>query len=235
MPLDHLIALPAKRRQLEEACDRTHRWLDRSVDAHNACEHGDKGVLFGICQGGDDLELRRTSAKYIATSDVSGSAIGGLSVGESKEAMAQVLDVVVPVLPDDRPRYLMGVGSPEDMWDCVARGVDMFDCVLPTRLARNGALLTPDGRIDIKSKQYKYRFEPVDPVCDCTTCTEFTIAYVHHLFRAKELLGLRLASQHNLRFMARCMESIRQAIEQDAFNEAHVAFDQRYRPVMQEA
>jgi queuine tRNA-ribosyltransferase len=178
-----------------------------------------------------DADLRRQSAEAIASADVAGCAIGGLSVGEPKPVMAAMLEVVTPVLPAHKPRYLMGVGSPEDLWMGVERGVDLFDCVLPTRLARNGALFTPDGRVNIRQRRFAEQHGPLDEQCDCATCQQFSAAYIHHLFRAREVLGLRLASVHNLRFLARTMETIRGAIEQGTFGSARVAFLDRYRPV----
>jgi queuine tRNA-ribosyltransferase len=232
MPLDHLVGLPSATSAVQDATDRTHRWLDRCLAAFERLSGKDRGAaLFGICQGGMDPALRRESAARIADSDVAGSAIGGLSVGEPKPVMREMLDVVADHLPFDKPRYLMGVGSPEDLWMGVAHGVDMFDCVLPTRLARNGALFTPDGRINIKQSRFAGVHEPVDEQCDCETCQSFTAAYIHHLFRSREILGLRLASVHNLRFLARQMEAIRAAIEGGTFTAAHANFSQRYRPV----
>jgi queuine tRNA-ribosyltransferase len=232
MPLDHLVGLPSATAAVRDATDRTHRWLDRCIMAFEILGGKDRGAaLFGICQGGMDPALRRESAAKIADSDVAGSAIGGLSVGEPKPVMREMLDVVADLLPFDKPRYLMGVGSPEDLWMGVAHGVDMFDCVLPTRLARNGALFTPDGRINIKQSQFRSAHEPVVENCDCETCQTFTAAYIHHLFRSREILGLRLASVHNLRFLARQMETIRAAIESGSFAEAYANFAQRYRPV----
>jgi queuine tRNA-ribosyltransferase len=231
MALDHLVGLPADHAAVLDATDRTHRWLDRCVAAFDDLGGRERGALFGICQGGMDPQLRRQSAAAIATADVSGCAIGGLSVGEPKPVMAEMLEIVTEVLPKDKPRYLMGVGSPEDLWMGVARGVDLFDCVLPTRLARNGALFTPAGRVNIKQRRFAAMYEPLDPNCDCDACGQFSAAYVHHLFRAKEILGLRLASVHNLRFLAREMEAIRGAIERNAFAPAHAAFLERYAPV----
>ncbi len=230
MPLDHLIGLPAKPRKIAEATSRTRRWLERSIAAHQEYPVESRGALFGICQGGEDLGLRREEALFLGSQDIAGSAIGGLSVGEPKEVMAAVLESVCPVLPPDRPRYLMGVGSPEDLWNGVAAGIDMFDCVLPTRLARNGALFTPFGRIDVLKKQFKQLHSPIDETCDCTTCQRFTAAYLHHLFRAKEILGLRLATIHNVRFLIRQMEEMRAAIEAGSFSAAHRAFLDQYRP-----
>jgi queuine tRNA-ribosyltransferase len=233
MPLDHLVGLPASPQKIADATARTERWLERSIVAHRESDVATKGVLFGIVQGGMDRELRRRQAQFVAQADVAGSAIGGLSVGEPKDVMASMLETACPQLPIDRPRYLMGVGSPEDLWDGVALGVDMFDCVLPTRLGRNGSLFTPDGRIDILKAQFRDVHAPIDSECDCETCTTFTAAYLHHLFRAREVLGLRLATVHNLRFLARQMETMRAAIEENHFDEAHRSFDERYRPVGQ--
>jgi queuine tRNA-ribosyltransferase len=175
--------------------------------------------------------LRRESAAALAAANVVGCAIGGLSVGEPKPVMAEMLEIVTPLLPRDKPRYLMGVGSPEDLWMGVARGVDLFDCVLPTRLARNGALFTAEGRVNIKQRRFASLHVPLDSACDCETCALFSAAYLHHLFRAGEVLGLRLASVHNLRFLARQAETIRGAIEQGYFASAHASFQERYRPV----
>jgi queuine tRNA-ribosyltransferase len=230
MPLDHLVGLPAERTRIADATARTARWLSRCIDEHRRIDGDATGsALFGICQGGMEPDLRRESASFVANADVSGSAIGGLSVGEPKEVMAAMLEVVTPCLPENRPRYLMGVGSPEDLWSGVARGVDLFDCVLPTRIARNGALLTADGRVDVVSRRFRDVHEPIDPECDCATCRTFTAAYLHHLFRAGEILGLRLASVHNLRFLARQMETIRNALVAGMFAAAHRAFADRYR------
>jgi queuine tRNA-ribosyltransferase len=231
MPLDHLIGLPATPRKIADATSRTARWLQRSIEAHHRYDSGSIGALFAIVQGGMDPQMRAEQAHFVADADVAGSAIGGLSVGEPKDVMAAMLEVVCPLLPTERPRYLMGVGSPEDLWNSVARGVDMFDCVLPTRLARNGALFTADGRIDILKREYRDRHQSVDLECDCTTCAEFSAAYLHHLFRAKEVLGLRLATVHNIRFLVRQTEIMRDAIESGSFRNALVSFHDRYRPV----
>jgi queuine tRNA-ribosyltransferase len=231
MALDHLVGLPAEPAAVLDATDRTHRWLDRCIAAFDELGGKARAALFGICQGGMDPSLRRASAAHLAAADVSGCAIGGLSVGEPKPIMAEMLEIVEPILPRDKPRYLMGVGSPEDLWMGVARGVDMFDCVLPTRLARNGALFTTEGRVNIKHGRYAQVHEPLDRECDCEACTGFSAAYLHHLFRAGELLGPRLGSLHNLRFLARQMETIRTAIAREAFSSAHETFLDRYRPV----
>ena len=230
MPLDHLVGLPSERKRVVDATARTARWLARCIEQHRLIDGASRGsALFGICQGGMEADLRRESAQVITEADVAGSAIGGLSVGEPKDVMAAMLETVTPILPASRPRYLMGVGAPEDLWSGVARGVDMFDCVLPTRIARNGALFTGDGRIDIVSKRFRDLHEPIDGECDCATCQTFTAAYVHHLFRAREVLGLRLASVHNLRFLARQMETIQRSLDNGTFVASHRAFIDRYR------
>jgi queuine tRNA-ribosyltransferase len=156
--------------------------------------------------------------------DAAGCAIGGLSVGEPKEVMAEMLAASVEPLPAEKPRYLMGVGSPEDLWNGVAAGIDMFDCVLPTRVARRGALYTPNGRVTVSAARFREIDEPVDIMCDCYTCRTFSVAYLNHLFRAKELLGYRLASIHNLRFIHRQMETMRESILTGTFSEARARF-----------
>lgn len=232
MQLDHVLGLPAERAAIADATERSARWLDRAIAAYRS-RGGEqsRSVLFGIQQGGMDRSLRIDSARRLASADVAGCAIGGLSVGEPKPVMAEMLDASMPYLPRDKPRYLMGVGSPEDLWQCVARGVDMFDCVLPTRAARNGGLFTAEGRITIANAKFRHEHRPVDEACDCMACSQFTAAYIHHLFRAGEVLGLRLASVHNLRFLARQMEAIRDALDGDRFPEALAEFGARYVPV----
>ena len=232
MQLDHLVGLPAERSAISAATDRSFRWLDRAV-AHYNNQGGleSRSVLFGIQQGGMEADLRQQAARELGSHDVAGCAIGGLSVGEPKPVMAAMLEASTPFLPKDKPRYLMGVGSPEDLWNGVARGVDMFDCVLPTRAARNAALYTPDGRVNIKNAFWRHEHRPVDESCDCEACTDFTAAYIHHLFRSGEVLGLRLASVHNLRFLARQMEIMRDALDQGTFVSAFEEFNARYQPV----
>jgi len=232
MQLDHVLGLPAERRAITDATERSARWLDRAVAAY-ARQGGpaSRSVLFGIQQGGMDADLRIWSARQVADCDVAGCAVGGLSVGEPKPVMAEMLEVSTPYLPRNKPRYLMGVGSPEDLWHGVARGIDMFDCVLPTRAARNGALFTPGGRVTITNARYRQVHAPVDESCDCGACTRFTAAYIHHLFRAGEIFGMRLASIHNLRFLARQMEAIRAALDEGTFAAALADFDLRYQPV----
>jgi len=232
MQLDHVLGLPAETAAIRDATERSARWLDRSVAAYGA-QGGpeNRSVLFGIQQGGMDRALRIESARHVATADVAGCAVGGLSVGEPKPVMAEMLEVSTPHLPRDKPRYLMGVGSPEDLWHSVARGIDMFDCVLPTRAARNGGLYTPDGRLTITNARFKNAHTPVDDGCDCLACTDFTAAYLHHLFRSGEIFGMRLASLHNLRFLARQMERMRHALERGTFASAFADFEARYVPI----
>ena len=231
MQLDHVLGLPAERYAIEDATERSARWLERAVKAYRV-QGGEesRSVLFGIQQGGMDADLRIRSARQVSSLEVAGCAVGGLSVGEPKPVMAEMLEVSTPELPRNKPRYLMGVGSPEDLWHGVARGIDMFDCVLPTRAARNGALFTPSGRITITNARFKNEHVPIDETCDCDACTRFTAAYVHHLFRAGEIFGMRLASLHNLRFLARQMEEIQSALESGTFASALAEFDARYLP-----
>jgi queuine tRNA-ribosyltransferase len=205
--------------------ERTHRWAERCLAAQR---RGDQ-LLFAIVQGGADLTLRRLSVNALSVMNFPGYAIGGLSVGEPKDVMYSVLRETAPLLPADRPRYLMGVGSPEDIVEAVSCGVDMFDCVLPTRVARNGAVYTRDGRRSIRNASFRSRWEPLESGCDCYTCSTFSAAYVHHLFRCDELLAYRLATIHNLRFMQRLMDDIRRAIASGAFPDFRDEFRMRYR------
>jgi queuine tRNA-ribosyltransferase len=232
MALDHVVGYPATEKKVAEAMHRTHRWLDRCIERWNVGDLApSQGVLFGIVQGGMYPELRAESAREVAARDVAGIAIGGLSVGEPKEVMAEYIDITTPHLPPHKPRYLMGVGSPEDLWNGVCQGIDMFDCVLPTRLARNAALFTSEGRINIRNRRFRDQHEPVMAGCDCHTCQTYTAAYLHHLYRAEEILGLKLGTIHNLRFLAREMEKMRSAIESGTFAAERRSFLDRYRPV----
>jgi queuine tRNA-ribosyltransferase len=187
-------------------------------------------TTFAIVQGGVHPELRRWHARELASLDAPGYSIGGLSVGESKADMWSMTELVASELPLDRPRYLMGVGSPEDLVNAIARGVDMFDCVLPTRLGRNGSLFTDDGRANIRNARYREDPGPVDPGCDCQACTRFSAAYLHHLFRNDEILGYRLASLHNVRYLVRLVERTRAAIVTGQFASFAADYLARYRP-----
>jgi queuine tRNA-ribosyltransferase len=233
MPLDELVSYQSSAIEQRDAAERTIRWLDRSVTHRDRLrEDGlDPGVLFGITQGGFDAEVRSNQAKLTAERNVDGFSIGGLSVGEAKDELFRMLDASMSGLPSDRPRYLMGVGSPEDLWMAVFRGVDMFDCVHPTRVARRGALFTHDGRVNITASRFRRVFEPFDESCDCQMCRTTSAAYVHHLFRSGEMLAQRLASIHNLRFLQNMMMSIRKSIAGGTFEVDHDAFLQRYTRV----
>jgi len=224
MALDEPPPPDASRERAEAATARTHRWLERCLRAQQTDQ-----ALFGICQGGMFADLRRASAGVIGAAGTPGCAIGGLSVGEPKATMWAMLDASINALPAEKPRYLMGVGAPEDLVEAVRRGVDMFDCVLPTRLGRNGALFTPDGRVNIRNARFARDFAPLDPACDCLSCTGFTAAYLHHLFKAEELLGHRLASLHNIRFLTRLMEQARAAVLGSRYDAFASDFSARYR------
>ncbi len=197
------------------AMDRTHRWAERSVNAKTRPDQ----ALFGIIQGGVNADLRAESATFISSLDTPGIAIGGLSVGETKEEMHNTLDVVTPLLPENKPRYLMGVGTPEDLINGVTRGIDIFDCVLPTRLARHHSAFSPEGRLNMMNATFARDERPLDETCDCYTCTTFTRAYIRHLIVAKELLAGTLLSIHNLRALIRLMEEIRVYIAGGSFEE----------------
>ena len=225
-PLDVCVSADASQEEVEEAMERTHRWARRSLEARR---RGDR-LMFGIVQGGLHQDLRERSAVAIVSLGFDGYAIGGLSVGESKGAMYRTAAFTAALLPRDAPRYLMGVGSPEDLVECVSQGVDLFDCVLPTRVARNGSLFTSLGRVNIDSGRYRGVDGPVEPDCDCYTCRHFSAAYLSHLFRAGELLAYRLATIHNLRFVLRLMEGLRRAILQGRLGEFKERFLAGYRP-----
>ncbi len=207
-----------------EALERTHRWARRCLDARTRADQ----ALLGIVQGGPFEELRRQSAAEIAALPFDGYAIGG-SLGKSKEEMRHVLDWTVPALSDERPRHLLGIGEPEDIFDGVERGIDTFDCVTPTRLARHGTLYTPEGLISIRNAIYREDFAPVDPACGCYTCSHFTRAYLRHLFVAGELLAYTLATIHNLAFILGLMRRVREAIPLGALGEVRAEFSSRWR------
>lgn len=232
MCFDQCIAYGASEEQVRQAMERTHRWAQSCFDWHQASPNGAATgqALFGIVQGGAFPELREESARVISAIPFHGYAVGGLAVGENKEQMYRVTRQVTDRLPQDKPRYLMGVGSPEDLVEGVARGIDMFDCALPTRVARNGSLFTLEGRVDITKSRFAEQQRPLDETCDCYTCRNYSAAYMRHLFRAKELLGLRLASIHNLRFVLALMERIRVAILEDRFDAFRRDFMDVYHP-----
>ncbi len=215
MPLDECVEYPTTHDYAREALERTLRWLDRSIRSKKREDQ----VLFGIVQGAFYDDLRIEAAQRTVERDLPGYAIGGLSVGEPKEIMYEMTEIVCEHLPEDKPRYLMGVGKPEDILNAVARGVDMFDCVVPTRNARTGTLYTSLGVVNIRHEKYKKDFSPLDPNCDCYTCQNFSKAYLRHLFVAEEISSYVLNTIHNLRFYLRMMEDIRNSIEEDKFEE----------------
>ena len=230
MCLDQCIAHGESREAVRRAMERTHLWAARCKQAHGRADGPDRQAIFGIVQGGVFPDLREESAQYITSLEFDGYAVGGLAVGEAKAPMYAITEQVGKLLPSDKPRYLMGVGSPEDLVECVGRGMDLFDCALPTRVARNGGLFTDSGRVDITSRRFKEASGPVQENCDCYTCLTFSTAFLHHLFKSRELLGLRLATMHNLRFVLRLMEDIRAAITQDRFPSLKDDFLRSYKP-----
>lgn len=232
MPLDQCIAYTENFEEARAAMERTHQWLARCKKSHRT--DGNQ-ALFGIVQGGVFMELREESSAYVASLDPPGYAIGGLEVGEPKDIMYSVVERTIAFLPDSKPRHLLGVGSPEDLVEGVARGVDMFDCALPTRVARNGALYTRLGRINVAAATYRGKDGPVEEGCDCYSCKNFTVGYLHHLFRSGELLALRLGTLHNLRFIMRLMQEMRGAIQNDTFSEYAEEFLANYRPANKDA
>lgn len=229
MSFDECIPYPASYEYAKKSTERTLRWAARGKASHNRNDQ----ALFGIVQGGDYPDLRAMCAKELAAMDFDGYSIGGTSVGEDKTTFKRMIDYAVEYLPKDKPRYLMGVGAVNDILEGVARNVDMFDCVLPTRIARHGTLMTSQGRINIKKQQYRMDFTPLDPNCDCYCCQNYTKAYLHHLFRCNEGLGQRLMSIHNLRFLILLMEQVRAAIREDRFGSfketvlSRTGFDER--------
>ena len=225
MAFDECPPFPATHEYMEASVDRTTRWAKRCKEAH---KRPDEQGLFGIIQGGEYEDLRRKSAEALVELDFPGYAIGGLSVGEPKDVMNKVLDFTAPMMPADKPRYLMGVGSPDSLIDGAIRGIDMFDCVLPTRIARNGTLMTSEGRMVIKNAKYARDFRPIDENCDCYTCKNYTRAYVRHLLRTEETFGLRLTSYHNLRFLIHLMEQVREAIREDRLGDFKEEFFEKY-------
>lgn len=225
MTLDECPAINASNSEVCEAVNRTLRWAERCRRHHQSTVQ----LLFGIVQGGIFPGLRQQSAKAIASLDFPGYAIGGLSLGEPKELTWVMVDETVSCLPSDKPRYLMGVGSPEDIIEGVSRGIDLFDSALPTRVARNGGLFTRHGRQNIRKAIYKTMEWPVDTDCDCYTCRTFSAAYLHHLFKCEELLAYRLATIHNLRFITRLMQEIHDAIKHDTFRNFKNDFLSQYK------
>jgi queuine tRNA-ribosyltransferase len=219
MAFDECPPYPATRQYMSDSVERTHRWLERCKERHEKLGGDSSGHhLFGIVQGGTYEDLRARSAAFVSELDFAGVAIGGVSVGEPPEEMVRQVAFTAPLLPANKPRYLMGVGTPTDILDAVAHGIDLFDCVLPTRMARNGTLYTSYGRAHIANAKWASDDGPIDPECGCKTCKRHSAAYLRHLHRCNEILYSRLATYHNLAFYAQLMEEIRAAIEEHRFD-----------------
>ncbi len=224
MAFDECIENPAPYKYVKDSCDRTYRWLERCVKAHKEyCAEADAvnpdQMLFGINQGGTYADLRVEHMQKIRDLDCDGFAIGGLAVGEETQVMYDIIDAVEPHMPEDKPRYLMGVGTPSNIIVAVARGVDFFDCVMPARNARHGKLFTWSGTVNIRNEKYAEDETSLDPECDCPTCRNFSKAYLRHLFKAEEMLAMRLAVMHNLYFYNTLAERIRNALDEGTFEQ----------------
>ena len=232
MAFDECIENPAPKAYVQQSCARTFRWLERckrELDRLNGLEGtiNPHQVLFGINQGGTYPDLRVAHMQQIATLDLAGYAIGGLAVGEPTEVMYEIIEAVEPHMPKDRPRYLMGVGTPSNIIEAVARGVDFFDCVLPARNARHARLFTWDGAINLKNAKYERDESPIDLQCDCPVCRRYSKAYLHHLFKAGEILAMRLSVMHNLYFYNQLMQRIREALDAGTFSQFRATYSER--------
>ena len=225
MAFDECAPYPAEYDYVKESMNMTTRWAKRCKEAH---QETDQQALFGIVQGGTYQDLRIESANSLVELDFPGYAIGGLSVGEPHELMDEILAYTTPLLPWEKPRYLMGVGDPRSLFAGVMAGIDMFDCVLPTRIARNGTTMTSRGRLVIKNAIYAEDFRPLDEECDCYTCLNYSRAYIRHLLKADEIMGLRLTTYHNLYFLVKLMKRIRAAILEDRLLEYQKEFFTKY-------
>jgi queuine tRNA-ribosyltransferase len=231
MQFDQLVPTTSPIEAQGEAMERSIRWAKRSLEEFDrGGEHAARSAIFGIQQGALDETLRRASAEGLLEIGFDGYAIGGLAVGEGQEAMLGCLDFAVGMLPADRPRYLMGVGKPDDIVEAVVRGVDMFDCVLPTRSGRTGQAFTADGALNMRNARFAEDREPIEPGCPCPACARFERAYVHHLVKSGEILGAMLMTQHNLWFYQRLMQGLREAIAEQRLTRFEAEFLERYRP-----
>jgi len=226
MALDECPAHDDSLEKVQKAMNRTHQWAERCLRAQKRSDQ----ALYAIIQGGTFPQLRHQSAEFLTSLEFPGYAIGGLSLGEPKRVTLAMAEETVALLPQNKPRYLMGIGSPEDLLEGIARGIDIFDSALPTRIARNGALFTRQGRYNIRNAAYSQMEQPIDPDCDCYTCRTFSAAYLHHLFNCQELLGYRLATIHNLSFVNNLMHKIRDAILNGTFNSLKDSFLASYQP-----
>ena len=225
MSFDECPPYPATYDYMIKSVERTIRWAKRGLEAH---KNPDTQGLFGIVQGGEYEDIRKYCARELTSLPFDGFSIGGLSVGEPKSTQNTVLIYTTPLLPENKPRYLMGVGSPGAILDGVERGVDMFDCVLPTRIARHSCAMTSHGRLILKNKEFEADFNPIDSECDCYTCKNYTRAYIRHLVKAEEILAARLISIHNIHFLENLMKNIRKAIKEDRFLEFKEEFYEKY-------
>jgi queuine tRNA-ribosyltransferase len=225
MAFDECPPYPAEYAYVKQSTERTSRWAERCLKAHGRSQDQ---ALFGIVQGGMHKDLRKQSALDLTSLDFPGYAMGGLSVGEPKPLMYEMLEETIPFLPSDKPRYLMGVGSPDALLDGSIRGVDMFDCVLPTRIARNGTLMTSQGRMVVRNAKYTNDFSPLDPECTCYACQNYSRAYIRHLIKADEMFGLRLTTIHNLHFLVQLMVQVREAIREDRLGTFRDEFFEKY-------
>ena len=225
MSFDECPPYPCTYEYMKNSVERTLRWAKRGKDAHK----NDKQALFGIVQGGEFPDLREYCAKELVKMDFPGYSIGGTSVGETKETLYKMVDYAIPFLPEDKPRYLMGVGSYDAILECILKGVDMFDCVLPTRIARHGALMTTQGRLNIRDKKNEYDLRVIDESCDCYTCRNgYSRSYLRHLYKCDEGYGKRLLSIHNIRFLTKLMEEARKAIQEDRYLDFKNEFFEKY-------
>ncbi len=225
MAFDECCPYPSEHGYAKRSLERTTRWLERCIDSH---KNKDSQALFGIIQGSMYEDLRKISAEQITSFDLPGFAIGGISVGEPKNLFLSMIDCTVPLMPEDKPRYLMGVGSPDYLIEGSLRGVDMFDCVLPTRMGRHGTILTDHGKRIIRDKCFAEDFGPMDPECDCYACRNYPAAYVRHLLKANEMFGLRLCTYHNIYYLLKLMERVRQAIADDSLGDFKENFYKSY-------
>jgi queuine tRNA-ribosyltransferase len=229
MAFDQLVPTTATIDAQREAMERSMRWAKRSREEFDrGGDHSGRAAIFGIQQGALDRDLRHASAEALIDIGFDGYAVGGLAVGEGQEAMLACLDFAVPMLPEDRPRYLMGVGKPDDVVEAVVRGIDMFDCVLPTRSGRTGQAFTADGPLNLRNARFAEDEEPIEPGCPCPACTQFSRAYVHHLVKSGEILGAMLMTQHNLWFYQRLMQALREAIAGQGLRAFAAEFVRRY-------
>jgi queuine tRNA-ribosyltransferase len=225
MAFDECAPYPASYEYVKKSMERTTRWAQRCKDFH---KDWDKQAIFGIVQGGMYKDLRAQSAKDLVAMDFPGYAVGGLSVGEPRDLMCEVLEYTTPLLTREKPRYLMGVGTPDYLFEAVVRGIDMADCVLPTRIARNGTALTSHGKMVMRNAKYTKDFNRLDPECDCYTCNNYSRAYIRHLINVDEILGARLLTIHNLNFLIKLMDNIREAIKEDRLLEYKKEFYEKY-------